>query len=337
MKKTITVKDIAKEANVSIATVSRVLNNIGQVKSSKKDQVLEAARKLGYNKKNISNTIDNSSKCILMFIPDFENPFTSTVIDGVLESINNHGYKILFASTKNFNDSLEDYMDFCQSLSLAGIISLASVKNPEIMEGLGRKFPMVLCSEYPENSALSFVSIDDNKAAKIATEYLLSLGRNDIALVNNSTKNKYARHRQKGFLRTMKEHQIDVPSNWILNLSRIDYSLAFTNIQSLLKSPNVPNAIFAVSDVYAVAAVNAAKSLGYRVPEDISVVGFDNEFVSMMSVPSVTTIMQPSYKIGYQSAELLFDMIETKTIEQKTIIFETELIVRESTAQLQEK
>ncbi|MFV0381203.1 MAG: LacI family DNA-binding transcriptional regulator [Breznakia sp.] len=337
MKKNITVNDIAKETGVSIATVSRVLNNIGQVKNSKREEILEVARKLGYNKNKISNTIDNSSNCILMLIPDFENPFTSTVIHGVLESINNHGYKVIFSSTKNFKNTLEDYMNFCQSLSLAGIISLASVQNPKIMEGLGRKFPMVLCSEYPENSALSFVSIDDNKAAKIATEYLLSLGRNNISLINNSTKNKYARHRQKGFLQTMKKHQLEVPNSWILNLSRIDYSLAFTNIQSLLKSQKVPNGIFAVSDVYAVAAVNAAKSLGYRVPEDISIIGFDNEFISTMSVPSITTIMQPSYKIGYQSAELLFEVIETKMVEQKTIIFDTELIVRESTSQLQKK
>ena len=334
MKKNVTVKDIAKEADVSIATVSRVLNNIGQVKSSKKAIVLEAAKKLGYNQNKISSTIENASKTILMIIPDFENPFTSTVINGVLESINNHGYKILFASTKNFKDTLEDYMNFCQSFSLAGIISLASVKNPEIMEGLGRKFPMVLCSEYPENSSISFVSIDDNKASRIATEYLLSLGRSKIALVNNSTKNKYARHRQKGFLQTMQEHNHDVLNSWILNLSRIDYSLAFTNITSMLKTDNVPNAIFAVSDVYAVAAVNAAKSLGYRVPEDISVIGFDNEFISMMSYPAITTIMQPSHKIGFQSAELLFEMIESKTIDQKTIIFETELVVRESTAKL---
>lgn len=335
MEDNITIKDIAVEAKVSIATVSRVLNNIGQVKAEKKAAVLEAARKLGYNKRNISNAINHSSKCILMFIPDFVNPFTSTVIEGVLESTNQHQYKIIFANTKNFNDTLEDYIDFCQSLSLAGIISLASISNHDIVEGLSRKFPMVMCSEYPENNSLSFVSIDDKKAARIATEYLISLGRNDIALINSSTKHKYARHRQKGFLETMNDHKIEVPNNWILNLSRIDYSLAFTNIQSLLKLEHRPNAIFAVSDIYAVAAVNAAKSLGLSVPDDVSVVGFDNESVSVMSVPSITTVMQPSYNIGFQSAELLFESIENQIFEQKTIIFDTELILRGSTSVLQ--
>jgi len=293
--KNITIKDIAREANVSIATVSRVLNNTGQVKTKTKDSVLEAAEKLGYNQKNIKNAIEQSSNTILMLIPDFVNPFTSTIIEGVLDSMNLHEYKVLFVSTKNFNDTFDDYYNFCHNLSLAGIISLASVPNPEIIEGLSRSYPMVMCSEYPENSSLSFVSIDDKKAARIATEYLISLGREKIALVNGSTKTKYARHRQKGFLNTMKEHNLKVLNSWILNISQIDYSLAFTNIQSMLKNNKQrPNAIFAVSDIYAVAAVNAAKSLGIKVPEEISVVGFDNESVSIMSAPSITTIMQPS-------------------------------------------
>lgn len=332
--KNITIKDIAREANVSIATVSRVLNNTGQVKSQTKKAVLEAAEKLGYNQKNITNAIEQSSNTVLMLIPDFVNPFTSTIIEGVLDSMNLHKYKVLFVSTKNFNDTFDDYFNFCNNLSLAGIISLASVPNPEIIEGLGRSYPMVMCSEYPENSSLSFVSIDDKKASRIATEYLISLGRKKIALINGSTKTKYARHRQKGFLKTMKEHNLKVPNSWILNLSHIDYSLAFTNIKSMLKNKERPNAIFAVSDIYAVAAVNAAKSLGIKVPEEISIVGFDNESVSIMSAPSITTIMQPSYNIGFQSSELLFEMIENKVLEQKTVIFETELIVRESTSPL---
>lgn len=330
--KNITIQDIAKEANVSIATVSRVLNNTGQVRGKTKSKVLEVAEKLGYYHKNITNSINQSSNTILMLIPDFVNPFTSSIIEGVLDSMNLHNYKVLFLSTKNFNDTFEDYSTFCQSLSLAGIISLASVPNPEIIEGLSRSYPMVMCSEYPENSSLSFVSIDDKKAAKIATEFLISLGRDKIALVNGSVKTKYARHRQKGFLRTMDENNLEVPNSWILNLSQVDYSLAFTNIKSLLQQENKPNAIFAVSDIYAVAAVNAAKSLGIKVPDEISVVGFDNESVSIMSAPSITTIMQPSYNIGFQSSELLFEMIESKVLDQKTIIFETELIVRESTS-----
>lgn len=333
--KNVTIKDIAKEANVSIATVSRVLNNIGQVKEETRSTVILTAEKLGYFKKDISNNIKESSKTILMLIPGFENPFTSSVIKGVLDSINNHDYKIIFASVSNFNDTLDDYLNFCSQFKLAGIISLASLADSKVIEALGTRYPMVMCSEYPENNPLSFVSIDDDKAATIATEYLISLGREKIALVNNTTNNnKYARHRQKGYLKTLTKNKIEVNSSWILNLNIIDYSLAFTNIQSILKQDDIPNAIFAVSDTYAVAAVNAAKSVGLRVPEDISVVGFDNEAVSMMSAPSITTIMQPSYNIGYQSAELLFETIDNPNIPQKKIIFDTELIVRESTAKL---
>lgn len=332
--KNVTIKDIAEQADVSIATVSRVLNNIGQVKAETRELVITTAEKLGYYKKNISNAIKEASNTILMIIPDFENPFTSSVINGVLDSINHHKYKIMFISVKNFDNTLEDYLQFCNQLSLAGIISLSSIPNPSIIDALGRNYPMVMCSEYPEDNPLSFVSIDDDKASSIAVEYLLSLGRDKIALVNNSTNNKYARHRQKGYLRTMKDHNAEINDSWILNLNKIDYSLAFTNIQSILKQDNKPNAIFAVSDVYAVAAVNAAKSVGLKVPEDVSVIGFDNEAVSMMSVPSITTIMQPAYNIGFQSAELLFEIIKNPNLKQKKIIFDTELIVRDSTSKL---
>lgn len=332
--KNVTIKDIAEQADVSIATVSRVINNIGQVKPETKNKVLSVAEEMGYFQKNLSNSIKEASNTILMIIPDFENPFTSSVMNGVLDSINHNKYKIIFVSVKNFNNTLSDYLSFCTQFSLAGIISLSSIPDPSIIDALGRKYPMVMCSEYPENNNLSFVSIDDDRASSIAVEYLLSLGRNKIAFVNNSTKNKYARHRQKGYIKTLNKHMIPINDSWILNLNKIDYSLAFTNIQSILKQEEKPNAIFAVSDVYAVAAVNAIKSVGLRVPEDISVIGFDNEYVSMMSVPAITTIMQPAYNIGFQSAELLFEIIKNPKMKQRNIIFETELIVRDSTAKL---
>ena len=332
----ITLNDIAKKANVSIATVSRVLNGTDQVKDTTKNKVISAADSLGYHRDKIITNIKISSNIILMIIPDFINPFTSSVIEGVIDSSQLNGYKVVFANTKNFNNTLEDYMNFCSSLSLAGIISLDSnsIQDNNIIEGLSRNFPMVMCSEYPEDNNLSFVSIDDKKAAETATEYLLNLGRDKIAFINNSTKNKYARHREKGFYRTMKKHNIPVNKSWVINLSKIDYSLAYTNIKSILSKNNIPNAIFAVSDIYAIASVKAAKNLGLRVPEDISVIGFDNEYVSIMSDPTLTTISQPSYDIGFQSAELLFDLINGKVNNQKSIIFDTDLIVRDSTSLL---
>ncbi|KGF05330.1 LacI family DNA-binding transcriptional regulator [Anaerococcus lactolyticus] len=333
MKK-IKIDDIAKKAGVSIATVSRVLNGSDTVKEETRKKVIRVADKMGYHINTINENIRISSKIILILIPDFYNPFTSTVISGILDSLNMHGYKAVFASTKNFDNNFEDYYKFCQSLSLAGIISLDSnsIQGNNILQGLSRNFPMVMCSEYPEKNELSFVSIDDKKSARTATEYLISLGRKKIAIINSSITNKYARHRQKGFLNTLSDYNIEIDKNWIINLSTIDYDLAYTNVKSLLSSKNRPNAIFAVSDVYAVASVNAAKSLGLNVPHDVSIVGFDNESVSKMSSPSITTISQPSYDIGFQSAELVMELIEHKDKKQKSIIFDTDLIVRDSTA-----
>ena len=332
----VSINDIAKNSGVSVATVSRVLNGSEGVKESTRKKVTQVAHKMGYHAKQINKNISISSKIILVLIPDFYNPFTSTVINGILDSLKIHNYKAVFASTKNFENSFDDYYKLCEDISPAGIISLDSnsIQENNILEGLSRNFPMVMCSEYPENNALSFVSIDDKRASKKATEYLLSLGREKIALINSSTRNKYARHRQKGFINTLKLHNVNVNGSRILNLTTIDYELAYTNAKSLLTHENRPNAIFAISDIYAVAAVNAAINLGLDVPNDVSIIGFDNVSVSKMSSPSITTISQPSYDIGFQSAELILEIIDNPSETQKSIIFETDLILRDSTAPL---
>lgn len=329
--KNITVNDIALASDVSIATVSRVLNNNKSVGEKTRATVLAVAEELGYYKKTISDNISESKKTIVMFVPDFVNPFTSTIISGVLASANEHSYKVIFAHTANFDNTLSDYLNFLSTISPRGIISLSSVPNINIVEAISRRYPIVMCSEYPDNYPLSFVSIDDVKAAETATNYLILIGKNKIAMINGSLKNKYARHRQKGFIKTLENNNMVVNHDWILNLSKVEYKLAFSNILSLLTEKERPNAIFAASDVYAIAAVNAAKSLGIKIPEELAVIGFDNESISIMSAPSITTIMQPSYQIGYQSMELLIEQINSKVYKDRQIILDTELIVREST------
>jgi DNA-binding LacI/PurR family transcriptional regulator len=162
-------------------------------------------------------------------------------------------------------------------------------------------------------------------------EYLISLGRKKIALLNFSLEFPFALYREQGYHEALAAAGLPQNSAWVSHLYSIDYQLAYSNALHILSLPELPDACFAVSDVYALAMIHAAKKKGIRVPEDISVVGFDNIALASMTDPSITTIAQPGTQMGYHAGELLIEKINNPETRQKRVILNTELIVREST------
>ncbi|WMC91124.1 LacI family DNA-binding transcriptional regulator [Kineothrix sp. MB12-C1] len=327
----ITIEEIARRADVSIATVSRIINHKDNVKPATRQRVLEVMEALKFSPQRPSTLSDSNSKVILMCIPGFDNPFNSPVIDGVQKSAHSQGYDVLILQSRDFYTDSSDYTNILKNNSIAGILILASVPHSELLDELTFRCPVVMCSEYTENYGVSYVSIDDVAAAKKAVNYLISTGRKKIGFMNCNMHFKYARHREKGYLAALKEANAEINPAWTTHLSTINYSQAFSNALHILSLTDRPDAIFACSDVFAVSAINAAKQLGLRVPEDVSVVGFDNIELSTMSRPTITTIEQPCFQLGYQSCELLIEKIKNPNMEDKQIILDTELIVREST------
>ncbi len=327
----ITMEEVARQANVSIATVSRIINNKDNVKPKTKQRVLEVIEKLGFQPKAVSVLNDVTSKSILMCVPDFSNPFNSLVIDGVQKAAYTYGYDVLFLQSKDFYKNGSDYIKLIENNSIAGMIILSPAPDSDLMEQLRFRCPIVMCSEYSENYGISYVSIDDVASSKKAVNYLISTSCKKIALLNCTMQFKYARHREKGYLQALEEANLEINPLWIYHVPSINYQLAFSNAKLMLSLENRPDAIFACSDVFAIAAIQAAKELGLKVPEDVSVVGFDNIDLSIMSDPQVTTISQPSYNIGYQACELLLEKIRDASAPDRQIILDTELIVRDST------
>ena len=327
----VTIEDIAKKANVSIATVSRIINNKGSVKKETHQRVLEVMEELNFHPYTNKNLASTKSSTILMCVPEIRNPFFSTVIDGVQKSAYRHNYHVLLLQAKDLYTEFEDFAAILRSQSIAGVILLSHVTSAKLAADLNFCCPVVMCSEYCEEADMSFVSIDDDAAAQRVTEYLISTGCKRIALINSSLKNRYARHREKGYRRAMEKAGLTVNESWIVHLSSVSYDLALSNALHILSLPERPEAFFTVSDVYAIGVIKAAQKRGLRVPDDISVVGFDNLDLSAMITPALTTIEQPSYQIGYQSCELLIEKIEKPQSESKKIILDTELIVRDST------
>ena len=191
--------------------------------------------------------------------------------------------------------------------------------------------PIVMCSEYLDEPNVSYVTIDNTESAKKAVEYLISTGCRKLGLLNSFSRNAYAREREKGFKEALQEAGLEINEERITHISSINYQSAFLKASYMLSSENRPDAIFATADVFAVAAINAAKKLGFRVPEDISVIGFDNVEAALMCDPQLTTVEQPAEEIGYQSCEILIENLQGSDTQPKHIKLETELIVRQST------
>jgi DNA-binding LacI/PurR family transcriptional regulator len=325
-----TIKEIASIAGVSIATVSRVMNHKGTVKENTRRKVLEVMEKFKISPSTALVT-DNTSRAILLCVPHFSNPFDSLVIGGIHQSAYRNNYRVFILQSKETYLTFEDYEEALKNHSFAGIILLTSITDTNLLELITMSCPIVMCSEYCDVNGISFVSIDDVTAAKKATDYLISCGYKKIALFNGSLQFRYARHREQGYIEALNNAGSKINDEWIIHLSSVDYNLAYSYASNLLSLPSRPDAIFAVSDVFAVAVLHAAKKQGLRVPQDLAVIGFDNIEVSSMVDPAITTIEQPGTQIGYQSCELLIEKIKNPAATKKRIILDTELIVREST------
>jgi len=326
----LTTKTIAKLAGVSIATVSRVLNHNTTVKEDTRRKILEIIEKFNVNSSPAQTAIQ-SSRFILVCTTSLENPFNSLIIDGIQQAASENHYQVLILQLKGEFLSFEDYDNILKKISLAGIILITSVIEQKLLELLTLSCPIVMCSEYCDVNSISVVSINNVLAARKATEYLISTGCKRIALLNSSLRWHYAQSREQGYLEALNSAGIKKNDDFIVHLPSIDYNLAFSLVSNLLALPEPPDAFFAVSDVLAVSAIHAAKMMGLRIPEDISVMGFDNIAISSMTEPSITTIGQPSVKIGYLSCELLIEKINNPACIRKKILLDIELIVRNST------
>lgn len=327
----ITIEDIAEKAGVSIATVSRILNNKDNVRKETRQRVMDAMSNLGYHPDFSNGLVNSDSNLILMIVPELSNPIFSTIADGVQSSAMRHGYHLLVHQTRTINNTIDYYESLLKKNSVAGLILLNSVSDVGLLEKLNMRCPLVMCSEFCEGCDVSYVSIDDYAAGKNATDYLLSIGQKKIAFMNSTLENKYARHREAGYIASLKNAGIEVNEDWIMHLSDVNFNLALTAATHMLNSENRPDAFFAASDIYAAAIIKACKKMGLSVPQDISVVGFDNTDISIIADPAITTISQPSFEMGYQACDLLLSKMSNPGSPNKQILLDTELIVRGST------
>lgn len=325
--KVTTIKQIAEKADVSIATVSRVLNNSGPVNSTTRARILSAMDELEYR---VHSKAKTSPKTILASFPDLCNPFNNDLICGIGAAATQSGYKVVYYVMENYY-SEASYGFFLNSHFYDGLLLAHNVPDKNMLAKLVQHTPVLMCSEHINDDIVSYVAIDDFAAAQKAMEYLIRIGRKKIALVNSSLSNNYAIHRERAYRASLAAAGLPINEQWILNLPGVNFELATSAVSDVLKRKDPPDAFFCVSDVYAAATIKAAQMRGISVPGDLAVVGFDDVDIATMTSPSITTVHQPKFQIGWQACSLLVELIEHASTKTRQIILDTDLIVRAST------
>ncbi len=323
------IQKIARMAGVSVATVSRVLNNSDSVKPANRQKVLEAIEESNYQPNLLARQLRTArSSMILVLVSDISNPFCAEVVKGIEEQAEKNGYRILLCNSGADIARSRSSLQLLSGKMVDGIITMdAFSKLPELSQLIGRA-PWVQCAEHDDNGQISCVGIDDDVAAQSVVHYLAGQGCQRIALINHDLRYRYARLRQQGYAYQLKEQQLAWQA--IAYASELSFSAGKAAMNQLLAGETRPDAVFAVSDTLAAGAMAAIQQAGLRIPQDIAVVGFDGSELADMVSPPLTTLAQPSREIGRRACELVLQKIIRPDSPPQCVIMQGELVMRAS-------
>ena len=326
------IKDIALEAGVSTATVSNALRNSGRVSEATRRRVLAAAEKSGYTPNRLAANLRTSrSGNIVVIIPDVADTLNGQIIDGIERVARSHGYSVLLGNTRGSPRREREFAEMTRSRQADGIILMSHRMPFDASGGIDELPPLVNGCEDTGIAGIPRVAVDDVKAAEDATQHLLDLGHRHIAVVTGDMESASSRARLGGFRRAMHGAGLEVGPDQVVfgNYLPEDGERA---ARQLMAQRSRPTAVFCFSDEMAMGCMHALRELGFDVPRDVSVMGFDGIPFSRYMVPPLTTIAQPTEEIGAACARILLGLIEGETPDRLTTYLPHELVVRGSTA-----
>ena len=329
-KMSATIKDVAKAAGVSVATVSRVLNNSATVSAAATEQVNNAIKKLGYSPNFLGRNLRRcETNVILAIIPSTEQTFYSEIIRGMQNSASDHGYDILL-STSNSTYSLElRLLNMLFNRTVDAAILLGTQLDTKTLMELNDKYHIALCCERAEGADVLTVSVDDEGGAYAAVDYLVKCGHKKIGMISTNITSASSFDRESGYRRALNDNGIPFREEYIYK-GTYDFIDGSNGLEYLKGLMDPPDAIFCVSDILAAGAVKKALSEGLKIGDDISICGFDNISLSSMYTPEITTVEQPCYEIGRTVVDELIKNINNNEKTNKKIKLPYKLIERET-------
>lgn len=332
----VTIYDVAKQANCSIATVSLVLQNSGKIKPATQKRVMDAVNELGYLPNFAARSLSNNKTDLLgLIVPNVDNPLFASMLRGVEECANSKGYGLILGISSLMLDKEISYIRMLKERRVDGLLVFPTFVD-EIFDTFLREdhdhkdIPLVLCGssgvrEYP----VSYVKCDNRVGAYMAVEHLIKIGRRRIACLCAVANRQQAQSRILGYQDALLFNGLPYDESYIYYCTQ-DNADIYATTQRLLKEKPV-DALFCLYDHMSIVAMNAVLSAGYRIPEDIAMIGYDNIPISQYLAIPLSTIETHGRRIGSMATELLIDKIRQPDIPCRQIQLKPDLVVRAST------
>lgn len=320
-----TIKEVAMVAGVSVATVSRVMNQNGYVHEDTRRKVEDAIRELNYTPNEVARSLfKRKSKLIGLLLPDITNPYFPQLARGVEDQMQANDYRLIFG---NSDESRQKEMDYIQTFiqnNVVGVISSTNDPDADIYAGLN--IPVVFLDRTSDDRPSVFA--DGREGGRIAAREIVRRGSKQITVLQGPTHVRPARDRFEGAVEILEE--LNIPHEVFLTTSFSLTEAEDWSKELFYKYPDT-DGVIASNDIVASAVLQEAHRLGKRVPEDVQIIGFDDIPLSKLFVPSLSTIHQPAYEMGREAANLLIQLIEGQHVERKSIQYSVKFIERQTT------
>lgn len=323
------IRDVAREAGVSVATVSRALSTPDKVSSAALEKVQLAIENVGYRPNMLARNFRSArSYTIVVLVPDIANPFYGPVIRSIEDRAQQKGYAVLLGDTRGTPERELEYIRRVETRLADGLIQLRPAEqSSNIIPDDIASVSACGC----ETTVGPSIRIDNRAAAKTMVDYLISLGHRRIGVISGLRDNPHSIDRMAGYKESLKDAGIPFDKELIAEGDFTMWS-GLNNAHQFCQMKNRPTAIFCMNDEMAIGAMQTLKAHGFKVPEDVSVTGFDDIAYAKYCDPSLTTISQPTEELGKMAMDMLLRIIQGESISQKECILPTEFIIRKSTA-----
>lgn len=337
----VTIKDVARLANVSPSTVSRVLSNSNMISEETKERVRKAVKELKYYPHAIARSLANKeTKTIGLILHSsaeqaFVNPFFPEIIRGISKILTAEGYYMLLSTSKNDNKENEALIRLSSERRVDGLVLLTSWIDDDIVRELtAMEFPTVVVGEPSKDIKVDWVDNNNKDSAYAAVEHLIENGFDKIAFLGVSYRLMVTAQRLKGYINALVEHNIEVQEEYFKECefnNQIDYNeIGYNEMKELLALPNPPNAVLCGDDTIVQGAIKAIKEAGLKIPDEFGVLGFNTIRNSSIS-PAITVMDLDVINLGKNAARMLLDRIKHPEAETKSLIIPTKFVPREST------
>lgn len=327
-----TIKDVARLAGVSTTTVSHVINKTRFVAEATQKKVQDAVEELNYAPSAVARSLKcNTTRTIGLLVTQSTNPFFAEVVHGVENYCYKQGYTLIMCNTEGNITKQRDYLRMLAEKRVDGLLVMCSDLTSELLALLERKadLPMVIMDWGPESPHTDKIIDNSEEGGYLATKYLLECGHKDIACLTGHIDKMACKERIHGYYRALAEYNVTPNEDWVLE-GDFECEQAMKLAERVIAMEKRPTAIFCFNDIMALAVMSKFQQHGIKVPEDISVIGYDNIELAPYFSPPLTTIHQPKRRVGKTAVEILLERIKDKDHEKRTFEMTPILVERSS-------